>query len=78
MTKEPIPPPQRSNIPVVIRGDHPHRDRAGWIPMTNGEAETINLFGRGMVRVEFHDGTGCFAELHNLGSLQPPPPRKQK
>lgn len=46
--------------------------------MTNGEAETINLFGRGMVRVEFHDGTGCLAELHNLGSLQPPPPRKQK
>lgn len=78
MTKEPVSPPKRSMIPVVICGSHPHSGRNGWIPLTNGIPETINMFGHGMVRVEFHDGTGCYAEQHHVQTISSPPPPKGK
>ena len=53
-------------IDVRIRGDHPHRGRIGWIAITHGYAFTINVFGVGMVKVNFADGTACFAEQRHL------------
>lgn len=78
MAKEPTAPPERSMIPVVIYGNHPHTGKTGWIPLNNGVPETINMFGRGMVRVQFHDGTGCYAEQHHIQTItSAPSPRKQ-
>jgi len=58
-----------SRVDVRIRGDHPHTGKLGWIPMQNGEPETVNMFGRLMVKVEFPDGTGCFAEQRHLARI---------
>lgn len=58
-----------SKVDVRIRGDHPHTGKVGWIPMQNGKPETVNMFGLLMVKVEFPDGTGCFAEQRHLARI---------
>jgi hypothetical protein len=58
-----------SKVDVFLRGDHPHSGKAGWIPMRNGEPETINMLGRLMVKIEFPDGTGCYAEQRHLARI---------
>ena len=55
-----------TKIDVRIRGDHPHRGKIGWIAITHGHAFAISLFGVGMVKVDFADGTACFAEQRHL------------
>ncbi len=56
----------KTKVDVRIIGDHPHTGRVGWVPINNGDPETINMFGRLMVRVNFLDGTGCFVEQRHL------------
>ena len=79
-SKEPVPPPKEHNVAVQIRGDHPHTGRFGFIHVVDGMPEHINLFGKGMVKVTFENGDGCFAELHNVAKVAPPPapPRKRR
>lgn len=55
-----------SKVDVRIIGDHPHVGKSGWLPLRNGEPETVNMFGRLMVKIEFPDGSGCFAELRHF------------
>lgn len=74
MSKEPVPPPKGRKVAVQIRGDHPHAGRFGHIHVVDGMPEHINLFGKGMVKVTFEDGDGCYAELHDLAKIAPPPP----
>lgn len=58
-----------SKVDVLLRGDHPHSGKVGWIPLQNGEPETINMLGRLMAKVEFPDGSGCYAELRHLSRI---------
>lgn len=55
-----------SKVDVRIIGDHPHTGKCGWIPLRNGEPETINMFGRLMAKIEFPEGTGCYAEMRHF------------
>lgn len=56
----------QSKVDVRIIGDHPHTGKCGWIPLRNGEPETINMFGRLMAKIQFPDGTGCYAEMRHF------------
>lgn len=79
-TKQPTPPPVKTKQDVVLRGNHPHSGKYGWIPLNAGVPETINLFGNLMVKIEFPDGTGCYAEQRHLAMIEPtapPPPKKR-
>ena len=58
-----------SKVDVLLRGDHPHSGKVGWIPLRNGEPETINMLGRLMAKIEFPDGSGCYAELRHLSRI---------
>lgn len=78
-SKEPVPPPKEKKVAVQIRGDHPHTGRFGLVHYIDGVPEHINLFGKGMVKVTFENGDGCYADLHNLAQVAPPPaPPKRK
>jgi hypothetical protein len=57
---------KHSKVDVRVIGDHPHSGKSGWIPLRNGEPETINMFGRLMAKIEFPDGTGCYAEMRHF------------
>lgn len=76
--REPVKPPKHSRVPVVLRGDHPYSGKEGWIPMTDGVPETVNMFGNGMVRVNFDDGTGCYAEQHHVQTVSSAPAPRRK
>ena len=77
-SKEPVPPPKNRHVAVQIRGEHPHTGRFGRVTYIDGVPEHINLFGKGMVKVEFEDGDACYAELNNLAKVAPPPPPTKK
>ena len=55
-----------TKVDVLIRGDHPHGGKVGWITLVNNEPETMSLLGRLMVKIEFPDGSGCYSELKHL------------
>ena len=77
-SKQPVPPPKERTVAVQIRGDHPHAGRFGHVKYVGGLPDHINLFGKGMVKVTFENGDGCYAELHNISQVtSPPPPRKR-
>lgn len=79
MAKTPVLPPEKTKVDVRLRGDHPHSGKYGWIPLKNGQPETVNMFGNLMVKIEFSDGTGCFSEQRHIELIEPispPPPRK--
>lgn len=55
-----------SKVDVRVIGDHPHTGKSGWIPLRNGEPEVVNMFGRLMAKIEFPDGTACYAEMRHF------------
>lgn len=81
MAKQPIPPPRDRKVSVRIRGDHPHSGKLGSILVVDGQCETINMFGTGMVKIIFKDDSACYAELKHIEMIEPtspPPPRKRQ
>ncbi len=77
-SKEPISPPKERRVTVQIRGDHPHAGKFGHVQYVDGVPEHINLFGKGMVKVTFENGEGCYADLHHIAQVASPspPPRR--
>lgn len=61
---------ESGKVTVRVRGDHPHTGKIGWIPIRAGIPETVNMFGNLMIRVEFPDCTGCYAEQRHLELLE--------
>ncbi len=77
-SKQPVPPPKNNKLPFRFVCDHPHTGRFGIVHYVDGVPEHINLFGKGMVKVTFENGDGCYADLHNLAQVaSPPPPPKR-
>lgn len=79
-TKQSTPPPAEKRIPVLLRGDHPHVGRVGFILSVNGKIETINLFGTGMIKIYFDDGEACYAEQKHIAEIHvtsAPTPKKK-